>query len=273
MTNQKSNLRTLLIIILILIIILAVVISISQFTFKKEYFPPTALQALLPRFRLIDMDSTGTGTDADSDGISDQKDILIGAKKQLADPAINIFSEGVDEPNYYSGGDPPPEFALCTDIIARAFREAGFDLMQLVNDDITANYYEYPLQEIWGQRYPDANIDYRRIQNLEVFFARNAEELILTFKPEDLKNLEQWMPGNIVFFDMNQDGHTDNVGIISDFTTRKGVPKVIYNYIDPGYTVEMDILGQTVITGHYRFPGRTFENTGTNAEELNSAAE
>jgi uncharacterized protein len=273
MYNQKSNLRTLLIIILILIIILAVVISISQFTFKKEYDPPTSLQALLPRFRLIDVGLAGDGTDADSDGINDQQDILIGAKKQLASPAVNIFSEGVDEPNYYSGGDPPPEFALCTDIIARAFKEAGFDLMQLVNDDITANFYAYPLQKIWGQRYPDANIDYRRIQNLEVFFIRNAEELILTFKPEDLKNLEQWMPGHIVFFDMDKDGHTDNVGIISDFTTRKGVPKVIYNYIDPGYTAEADILGQAVITGHYRYPGRILNNTGTSVEETGNAEE
>ena len=267
MNNQKSNLRILLIIILILIIILAVVISISQFTFKKEYDPPTALQALLPRFRLIDMSLAGAGTDEDSDGINDQQDILAGAKKQLEYPAVNIFSEGVDEPNYYSGGDPPPEFALCTDIIARAFKEAGFNLMQLVNDDITANFYQYPLQKIWGQKYADINIDYRRIQNLEVFFARNAEELILTFKPEDLKNLEQWMPGDIVFFDMDKDGHTDNVGIISDFTTRKGAPKIIYNYIDPGYTVETDMLGQTVITGHYRYPGHTIDNTLTSVED------
>jgi len=252
--SQRSNLKTLLIIILILVLILAIVISINQFTFKKEYTPPTALQALLPRHRIIDMENTGIESDEDKDSINDQKDILIGAKKQLEDPAVNIFSEGVNEPNYYNGGDPSPGFALCTDIIARAFREAGFDLGQLVNQDIIDNYNEYPLQKIWGQRYPDPNIDYRRIQNLEVFFKRNAEELILTFKPEDMDNLKQWLPGDVVFFDMDKDGHTDNAGIISDFMTRSGVPKIIYNYIDPGFTQEKDILGESSITGHYRYP-------------------
>jgi uncharacterized protein YijF (DUF1287 family) len=79
--------------------------------------------------------------------------------------------------------------------------------------------------------------------------------MLINFDYADFDNLIQWLPGDVVFFDMNEAGYTDNVGIISDFTTRKGVPKVIYNYMDPGYTVEEDILGKTSITGHYRFPG------------------
>ena len=70
----------------------------------------------------------------------------------------------------------------------------------------------------------------------------------------DEENLNSWLPGDVVFFDMVGDGRTDNVGIISDNTTRSGIPKVVYNYIDPGYTVENDILKEKVITGHYRFP-------------------
>ncbi len=251
---QRSLLRNLIIIIFILVIILGVIVSIYQFTFKTEYLPPTALADLLPRFRIIDMDNCGIYTDADNDGINDQKDILMGAKKQLENPAKNIFSPGVDQPNYYSGGDPPPEFALCTDIIARSFKNAGFNLSELVNQDIQNNFDLYPLKKLWNQKTSDPNIDYRRIQNLEIFFKRNAKELILTFDSADIKNLEQWLPGDVVFFDMNKDGFTDNVGIISDATTRKGVPKVIYNYIEPGFTIEEDILGKTVIKGHYRFP-------------------
>jgi len=251
---SKSTIKILLIIIIILILILAVVFSIYQFTFKKKYLPPTALNDLLPRFRIIDMDNVGVFTDEDLDGINDQKDILIGAKKQLEKPAKNIFSEGVNQPNYYSGGDPPEEFALCTDIIARAFKNAGFDLRTLVDEDIKNNFNQYPLAKLWNQKHTDPNIDYRRIQNLEIFFKRNAQEKVLTFDSSNFQNLKQWVPGDIVFFDMNKDGYTDNVGIISDFTTRKGIPKVIYNYIDPGYTVENDILGKAVIKGHYRFP-------------------
>ena len=52
---------------------------------------------------------------------------------------------------------------------------------------------------------------------------------------------------------MNKDGFTDNVGIITNNTTRNGTPKIIYNYIEPGYTVEENILENRIITGHYRF--------------------
>jgi uncharacterized protein len=252
--NKKFNIKHFLIIIIILVIILAITLSISQFTFKKEYSPPTALVALLPRYRVIDMDNIPVKTDFDKDGISDQKEILQGAKTQLINPADNIFKNGNNETNYFNGGDPPAGIAICTDIIARAFREAGFDLSQLVNDDIANNFGSYPLKINWGQTRPDKNIDYRRIQNLEIFFKRNGQSMIAVFDFSDTENLEQWLPGDIVFFDMDRNGFTDNVGIISDFTTRKGIPKIIYNYIDPGHTVERDILSSSSIKGHYRYP-------------------
>jgi uncharacterized protein len=252
--NKKFNIKHFLIIIIILAIILAITLSISKFTFKKEYSPPTALAALLPRYRVINMDNISVKTDFDRDGINDQKDILQGAKAQLKNPANNIFKNGNNETNYFNGGDPPAEIAICTDIIARAFMGAGFNLRQLVNDDISASFDSYPLRINWGQTRPDKNIDYRRIQNLEIFFKRNGQPMVVNFDFADINNLEQWLPGDVVFFDMDRDGYTDNVGIISDFTTRKGIPKIIYNYIDPGYTVEKDILSTSSIKGHYRYP-------------------
>jgi uncharacterized protein len=252
--NRKFNIKHFMIVIVILSIILAITLSISKFTFKKENRPPTALASLLPRYRVINMEDISIKTDFDRDGISDQKDILQGAKIQLKNPAENIFKNGNNETNYFSGGDPPAEIALCTDIIARAFREAGFDLSQLVNDDIAGNFDRYPLRINWGQTRPDKNIDYRRIQNMEIFFKRNGQSMVAVFDFSDIKNLEQWLPGDIVFFDMDRDGYTDNAGIVSDFTTRKGIPKIIYNYIDPGYTIESDILGDSYIKGHYRYP-------------------
>lgn len=250
--KKRINIKHLLIIILILLIIIAVVINIKGISFKEEYEPLTALVNKLPRYRLIDMDNTGITGDKDNDGINNQKDILLGAIKQLEEPARNIFLDE-SEPNYYPGGDPPVYLADSTDIVARAFKEAGFDLRELVYEDIKENFNEYPLKKIWGQTVCDPDIDYRRIQNLEVFFKRNAKKLDSTFNASDRVNLEQWLPGDIVFFDMDGDGYTDNVGIVSDSTTRDGTPKVIYNYIDPGYTVEKNILKDNSITGHYRF--------------------
>ena len=239
-------------IILILIIIIAGIVSINKFSFKEEHKPPTALADELPRYRLIDMNNIGIFSDEDNDGINDQKDIMLGAKEQLRDPAKNIFLEE-NEPNYYQNGDPPGNLAISTDIIARAFMAAGFNLRELVYKDIKENFDQYPLKEIWGQTAPDPNIDYRRIQNLEVFFRRNAKVLDISFNYSDENSLNEWLPGDIVFFDMDRDGYTDNVGIISDSTTRDGIPKVIYNYIDPGYTIEENILKERIITAHYRF--------------------
>jgi uncharacterized protein YijF (DUF1287 family) len=199
------------------------------------------------------MDNIGIKGDADNDGINNQKDIILGAKKQLEKPAKNIFLEE-GETNYYQGGDPPENLAISTDIIARAFLEAGFNLREMVYEDIKDNFDKYPIREIWGQTVCDPNIDYRRIQNLEIFFKRNAKASGILFNSSDNDNLNSWLPGDVIFFDMDKDGFSDNVGIISDNTTRDGTPKVIYNYIDPGYTIEKNILKEKIITGHYRFP-------------------
>ena len=150
--KKRINIKHFLIIILILIIVIAVIISINEFSFKKEYEPPTALKDELPRFRLIDMDNIGITGDEDNDGINDQKDILSGARKQLEKPARNIFLEE-NEPNYYQGGDPPENLAISTDIIARAFREAGFDLRELVYEDIKENFDQYPLKKTGARPY------------------------------------------------------------------------------------------------------------------------
>ncbi|MFO7929226.1 MAG: DUF1287 domain-containing protein [Candidatus Humimicrobiaceae bacterium] len=252
-TGKRFNIKHFLIIILVLVIALGITISVKEFSFTREYEPPTAVVEILPRYRIIDFKDRVAGSDFDGDGTIDQEDILLGAKKQLKIKAENIkLVEG--EPNYYQGGDPPESLALCTDIIARAFWEAGYDLRELVNRDISNNFNQYPLKEIWNQNVSDPNIDYRRIQNLEIYFDRNAEKITSVFNPADKKNLEEWLPGDVVFFDMDGDGYTDNVGIISDSTTREGIPKVIYNYIEPGHTCEKDILGEKTITGHYRYP-------------------
>ncbi|MGM0365646.1 MAG: DUF1287 domain-containing protein [Actinomycetota bacterium] len=250
--HRTFNIKHFLIIIFILLIILAVVLSINQFTLRKEYEPPTAAVDMLPRYRLLDLDYIETDG-VSRDWIEDAKMILEGAKKQVEIGAKNIMLMP-DEPNYYHEGDPPQHMALSTDIIARAYKAAGYDLRELVHEDITQNFDQYPLRELWGQSYADPNIDYRRIQNLEIFFRRNALELTASFDPSDEENLEQWLPGDVVFFDMSRDGYTDNAGIISDNTTRLGIPKVIYNHSYPGYTCEENILGQEMVTGHYRYP-------------------
>jgi len=244
----------LIIVLVILLIVFVVILSTGKFSFKKIYEPSTALSEILPRFRLIDVEKLAGTNDKNKNGSADAVDILKGAKKQIEIKAKNIFIEGSEESNYYKGGDPPQGWALNTDIIARSFKEAGFDLRILINADIKKNFARYPLKEIWNQTVPDIDIDYRRIQNMEVFFKRNVDSLNIRIDPASEDNLNTWVPGDVVMFDMDGDGYTDNIGIISDSTTRNGTPKVIYNYIDPGYTAETNILSSKIITGHYRYP-------------------
>jgi len=244
----------LIILLVILLIVFVIILSTGKFNFKKIYEPSTALSEILPRFRLIDIEKLAGTNDENRNGNADAVDILKGAKKQLEIKANNIFIEDSKEPNYYKGGDPPQEWALNTDIIARSFKEAGIDLRILINSDIKNNFTKYPLKAIWNQNVPDIDIDYRRIQNMEVFFKMNVNSLNTRIDTASEDNLDIWVPGDVVLFDMDGDGYTDNIGIISDSTARDGTPKVIYNYIDPGYTTEANILGSKIITGHFRYP-------------------
>ena len=106
--------------------------------------------------------------DQDNDGIDDYTDILLGARKD----AINHTKYVAD--SYTIGGYPDDSIGVCTDVVWRAFKEAGYLLKDLVDTDIEENISLYPA--VNGK--PDTNIDFRRVRNLKVFFDRYA--LILT---------------------------------------------------------------------------------------------
>ena len=78
----------------------------------------------------------------------------------------------------YPGGDPPRETGVCADVIVRAARDGlGLDLQKLVHEDMVEAFDAYPSKRIWGLSHPDANIDHRRVVDLEVFFRRAGAEL------------------------------------------------------------------------------------------------
>ena len=95
------------------------------------------------------------------------------ARKQLG------VTTGYD-PNYrkiaYPGGDVERSTGVCADVIVRAARDGlGLDLQQLLHKDMARNFAAYP--RTWGMRGPDANIDQRRVLNLEVYWRRQGAEL------------------------------------------------------------------------------------------------
>ena len=171
-------------------------------------------------------------TDYDNDGIDDYTDILQGAK-------IEAENKPTYKSAYYSGGYPPDNEGVCTDVIWRALKNAGYTLKDMVDRDIKNNVSKYP--RVAGK--PDPNIDFRRVPNLKVYFERN--HIVLT---TDLSKIEQWQPGDIVVFG------SKHIGIISDKRNKKGIPYLIHNGGQP--IREEDFLEiydkYEPISGHYR---------------------
>jgi uncharacterized protein YijF (DUF1287 family) len=142
----------------------------------------------------------------------------------------------------YPNGDVPAGRGACTDVVIRALRHAGFDLQQLVHEDVIAAPHAYRIAK------PDPNIDHRRVLNLMVFFERHGRVLPTDYSAA---TRETWQPGDIVCWRINpRETHT---GVISDGVSSDGRPLVIHNTYR---TVEADVLTSWTIIGHYRYPPR-----------------
>lgn len=168
-----------------------------------------------------------SSTDQDEDGIDDQTDILENAKKY-------VNTEPKYKSQYYATGYPNDGYGVCTDVVAFALLDSGYDLMELVNQDIRANRSDYDIEII------DKKIDFRRVRNLIVYFSHTAISLTT-----DLDEIEEWQGGDIVVF-------PNHIGIVSDARNRKGIPYVIHHANSYQLHYEEDILERQKIVGHFR---------------------
>ncbi len=205
-----------------LIVLCAIVFSTYYFNLiPKKYY--TAED-----FNITPIQST---VDFNHNGIDDYTDILIGARH---DAENKPRYDG----KYFEGGYPPDDIGVCTDLIWRAFKNAGYNLKDMVDKDISENVSLY--KRVEGK--PDPNIDFRRVPNLKVFFERHATPLTL-----DINKIEEWQPGDIVVF-----GET-HIGIIADKRNKKGIPYLIHN-AGQFMREEDALLKQPAkISGHFRF--------------------
>jgi len=143
----------------------------------------------------------------------------------------------------YPGGDVAPDRGACTDVVVRAYRNAGIDLQVLIHEDMKAHFSKYP--QLWGLKGPDANIDHRRVPNQMRFFERHGQSLPLDH-PGD-PNLWQW--GDVVYWRFSNG--LEHCGIVSDRRNHEGIPLVIHNAC---ICREEDALLRWEIIGHYRYP-------------------
>ena len=153
---------------------------------------------------------------------------------------------------YPETGYPSENIWISTDVISMVLKDAGFDLMELIYEDMINHKEDYPL-DIKNRKEPIKHIDFRDVFFQEKFFKRNALELELEFT---LDNKEiQWQPGDIVYFQFDPDNpYQDLGGFISSRTNDRGVPLVIMISKDLGKVSEIDKLLEYTIVGHFRYP-------------------
>jgi len=171
--------------------------------------------------------------DADGDGADDWHDMVAGARAYIA-------TRPRYKSRYFAGGYPDDGTGVCTDVIWQAFRAAGYELKDLVDADIAAHPERYD-----NIRYPDGNIDFRRVSNLDRFFAAHAQVLPCSFDDP-----EQWQPGDIVVF-----GDRDHIAVCSDRRSADGIPWIIHHGNPLEGAVETGRRGHQPVTGHYRWTG------------------
>jgi hypothetical protein len=210
----------------IIFIVLILVCLLYHFRF---YFIGTSSKAVKAKDN-SDFNIAGivSSVDMDQDGIDDQTDILQGARKYIS-------TNPVYKSKYYSTGYPDDKYGVCTDVVANAMLTAGYDLRQLVHDDIISYPDDYDVDE------PDINIDFRRVKNLKVYFKHTAISLTT-----DINEIEQWQGGDIVIFE-------NHIGIVSDKRNDNGIPFIIHHNSLLQASYEEDILEKRDdIVGHYR---------------------
>lgn len=167
--------------------------------------------------------------------------------KQVIDAAIDqVGKTTAYDPSYqkleYPNGDVPLETGVCSDVVVRAFRKGGTDLQKEVHEDMKSNFSVYPTK--WGLNGPDANIDHRRVPNLQTYFARKGKSLSTT------GNSDSFRPGDIVTWDLG--GGVDHVGMVVNVWYKPSTRYLIVHNIGAGARME-DVLFSWKITGHYRY--------------------
>ena len=208
---------------IILIVITIVLLIILYFLYYLNFIPHRKYNN-----KFFNIKTYVSDIDKDNDGIDDQTDILMNARKYIS-------TRPKYKSKYYDNGYPDDEYGVCTDVVAFALKDAGYDLRKLVNEHIKANRNLYDIDVI------DKNIDFRRVSNLKIYFDYNAIKLTT-----DIKKIEEWQGGDIVVFKRH-------IGIVSDKRNYKGINFIIHHANPYQKYYEEDILEHHKdVIGHYR---------------------
>jgi uncharacterized protein YijF (DUF1287 family) len=157
----------------------------------------------------------------------------------------------------YPGGDVPRSTGVCADVVVRAARDGlGIDLQKLVHEDMMKHFDEYPARKAWGSKRPDANIDHRRVLNLEAYFTRSGARFWSASGavPGDAFP-HPFQPGDIVTWLL--DARLPHIGIIVSVPGSNPDAHAVHNI---GRGAEESVLAEFVserAVAHYRWPVRS----------------
>ncbi len=187
-----------------------------------------------------------TRQDRDGDGIPDPVDVALGARKAELNGAS--YQAGyVRIP--YPRGDVPRGRGVCTDVVVRSLRNAGFDLQRLLIVDMKKSPARYGLRP---GRVLDRSIEHRRVRRLIRWFKAYYRVLPVHFEV-GLRGSEAWLPGDVVFMDtMAGRPGPDHVGVVSDRLGPSGQPLIINNWAPGSHTEADDLLGWVPVTHRFR---------------------
>ena len=142
------------------------------------------------------------------------------------------------DPTYYKidypNGDVPTGGA-CTDVVIRVLRVNGMDLQQLIHEDMSNHFDEYPNN--WNLNSPDHNIDHRRVPNIMKYFERQGYDMAVTADAND------YQPGDIVTWELSPG--VKHIGIVLE-------NQDVFHNMGPSSRVERGFLFSHKIIGHYR---------------------
>ena len=113
--------------IIIFLIVIIVIVGICIILYKLNIIPHKYYYN-----KDFNIETYISSVDKDNDGIDDQTDILNNVRNYIA-------TKPKYKSKYYGTGYPDDEYGVCVDVVAFGLKDAGYDLMELVNEDVKNN--------------------------------------------------------------------------------------------------------------------------------------
>jgi uncharacterized protein YijF (DUF1287 family) len=157
----------------------------------------------------------------------------------------------------YPNGDVPRSTGVCADVVIRAARDGlGLDLQKLVHEDMVKDFKAYHQLDKWGMTRPDANIDHRRVLNLETYWTRTGARLWAAEKPTPGDGFPKAIEvGDILTWML--DARLPHVGIVVSAGTQK---QVVHNIGRGVELIALEEFHPERAAGHYRWPAAEITN-------------